>query len=126
MWLNPSGPGRDWLDPILHAMHDREDQRAYCLAFMVPVWERWTDGNTAARRLLECESPDPTSHEERLRRLTATTTALRTHYTSPSCHLMADAAQRSDAQGAQPGLAARPDACQCGRTDRRDVYHISH
>jgi hypothetical protein len=56
------------LGAILCPMN-RDDQRAYCLAHMVPVWERWTDGNQAAHRLLECTSADPDSHEELLRRL---------------------------------------------------------
>jgi hypothetical protein len=57
-------------------MHNQDDQRAYCLASIVPLWERWTDGNLAARRLLECMSADPASHEELLRRLLDTTQEL--------------------------------------------------
>jgi hypothetical protein len=38
---------------------------AYCLQHMLPIWERWTDGNLAMRRALECESADSHTHEER-------------------------------------------------------------
>jgi hypothetical protein len=43
----------------------------------VPIWERWTDGNLAARRLLECTSAEPASHDELFRALMATTRELR-------------------------------------------------
>ena len=35
------------------------------LSVLLPVWERWTDGNLAMRRALECDSADPLTHEER-------------------------------------------------------------
>jgi hypothetical protein len=57
-------------------MHDQDDQRAYCHEHILPIWERWTDGNLAARRLLECTSADPASHEELFRRLLGTTREL--------------------------------------------------
>jgi hypothetical protein len=40
------------------------------------IWERWTDGNLAMRRMLECESADPRSHEERRRILMEAITQL--------------------------------------------------
>jgi hypothetical protein len=46
----------------------REDgatQRAYASEQLLPIWERWTDGNLAMRRALECESADSHTHEER-------------------------------------------------------------
>jgi hypothetical protein len=57
-------------------MHDNAEQRAYCRKHMLPIYERWTDGNLAARRLLECESADAASHEELFRRLLDTTREL--------------------------------------------------
>jgi hypothetical protein len=57
-------------------MRENVDQRAYCLTHIVPLWERWTDGNLAARRLLQCASADPASHEELFRRLLDTTREL--------------------------------------------------
>jgi hypothetical protein len=59
-------------------MPDTSDQRAYCREHILPIWERWTDGNVAARRLLECESADPASHVALFGRLMATTHELRT------------------------------------------------
>jgi hypothetical protein len=35
------------------------DAMDYCLRFMLHIWERWTDGNLAMRRALECEIADP-------------------------------------------------------------------
>jgi hypothetical protein len=56
---------------------DRDKQVAYCIERMLPIWERWTDGNLAARRLLECARADPASREERFRILIDTTAILR-------------------------------------------------
>ena len=44
---------------------DRSSQTTYAHEHLLPIWERWTDGNLAMRRSLECESADPKSHEER-------------------------------------------------------------
>jgi hypothetical protein len=44
---------------------DRAAQRAYAYEHLLPIWERWTDGNPAMRRALDCESADPSTHEER-------------------------------------------------------------
>jgi hypothetical protein len=44
---------------------DRAAQRAYAYEYLLPIWERWTDGNPAMRRALDCESADPSTHEER-------------------------------------------------------------
>jgi hypothetical protein len=60
-------------------MPENVDQRAYCREHILPIWERWTDGNVAARRLLECESADPASHVALFGRLMATTHEIRTH-----------------------------------------------
>jgi hypothetical protein len=57
-------------------MHDNADHRAYCREHILPIYERWTDGNLAARRLLECASADPASQEELFRRLLNTTREL--------------------------------------------------
>jgi hypothetical protein len=70
-----------WCYP--HAM-DRDAQLAYCLVHIVPIWERWTEGNMAARRLLESANADPASHGELFGRLMATTHALRTRGTDAS------------------------------------------
>ena len=43
----------------------RSAQVTYAHTHMLPIWERWTDGNLAMRRALECKSADPASHEER-------------------------------------------------------------
>src|SRR5258708_7703639 len=58
-------------------MTDRDTQIAYCLEHILPIWERWTDGDPAVRRLLECESADPVQSEERFQELKATTLRLR-------------------------------------------------
>jgi hypothetical protein len=44
---------------------DRAAQCAYAYEHLLPIWERWTDGNLAMRRALECESADSHTHEER-------------------------------------------------------------
>ena len=41
----------------------------YCREVLLPIWERWTDGNLAMRRALDCESADPLTHEEYRNRL---------------------------------------------------------
>jgi hypothetical protein len=56
---------------------DRNAQIAHAREHMLPIFERWTDGNVSARRLMECESADPASHEERFRSLIDTTAILR-------------------------------------------------
>jgi hypothetical protein len=45
--------------------HDEGHQITYAYTHLLPIWERWTDGNLAMRRALECESADPLTHEER-------------------------------------------------------------
>jgi len=40
-------------------------QLVYVREHLLPIWERWTDGNLAVRRALECDSADLASHEER-------------------------------------------------------------
>ena len=50
----------------------RTAQIAYAQAHLLEIWERWTDGNAAMRRALECDSADPASHEELRTRLFAT------------------------------------------------------
>jgi hypothetical protein len=57
-------------------MAEDMEQLDYCREHMLPIWERWTDGNLAARRLIECASADPASHEELFRRLLDTTREL--------------------------------------------------
>ncbi len=44
---------------------DRSSQIVCVCDYLLPIWERWTDGNLAMRRALECESADPLTHEER-------------------------------------------------------------
>jgi hypothetical protein len=65
-------------ETVLTNMADDHDQRGYCLVHIVPLWERWTDGNMAARRLLECGRTDPVRHSERFHRFMSTTCELRT------------------------------------------------
>ena len=50
---------------------DREAALGYCRSVLLPIWERWTDGNLAMRRALDCESADPLTHEECRNRLFA-------------------------------------------------------
>jgi hypothetical protein len=59
-------------------MQNPDDQGTSCRQHILPIWERWTDGNLAARRLLERTSADPASHVALFGRLMATTHALRT------------------------------------------------
>jgi hypothetical protein len=48
-------------------MHpERDEALAYCRSVLLPIWERWTDGNLAMRRALDCQSADPLTHEDRL------------------------------------------------------------
>jgi len=42
-----------------------DDPLAYCYRVLVPTWERWTDGNPSVRRVLDCASADPKTHQER-------------------------------------------------------------
>jgi hypothetical protein len=44
---------------------NRAAQLAYAHEHLLPIWERWTDGNLAMRRALDCESADLSTHEER-------------------------------------------------------------
>jgi hypothetical protein len=48
---------------------ERTAQLEYCRVHMVPIWEHWTNGNPAARRLLECTSTDIDIHVSLFRRL---------------------------------------------------------
>jgi hypothetical protein len=57
-------------------MHNRDDQRAYCLVHMVPIWERWTGGSLAARQLIEHEDGDPLPQARLFRDLRGTVRAL--------------------------------------------------
>ncbi len=41
------------------------EQCAYAYEHLLPIWERWTDGNLAMRRALESDSADPLTHGER-------------------------------------------------------------
>jgi hypothetical protein len=54
-----------------------EDQARCCQEQLLPIWEKWTDGNPALRRFLACQSADPASHEERMHMLIRTTGDLR-------------------------------------------------
>jgi hypothetical protein len=47
------------------------EQLEYCLTHMLPVWERWTNGNLAARRLVERDDVDPLSRGCLFRKLHA-------------------------------------------------------
>jgi hypothetical protein len=46
-------------------MDEITTQHAYAAAHLLPIWERWTDGNLAMRRALACDSADPLTQEER-------------------------------------------------------------
>jgi hypothetical protein len=50
-------------------MPENVDQRASCREHMLPIYERWTDGNSTMRKLLECESMDLAAHERLFWRL---------------------------------------------------------
>jgi hypothetical protein len=50
-------------------MYDDMQPRDYCHAFILPVWEHWTNGTPPARRLLECTSTDIDIHVSLFRRL---------------------------------------------------------
>jgi hypothetical protein len=56
---------------------NRDAQLAYCHEYMLPIWERWTDGNLDARRFLECDQTDPDWIESRLDIFIAAITATR-------------------------------------------------
>ena len=43
----------------------------HCREILLPIRERWTDGNLAMRRALDCESADPLTHEAHRNRLFA-------------------------------------------------------
>jgi hypothetical protein len=51
---------------------DDSPARSYCYTVLLPIWERWTDGDPAMRRALECQSADPLTREEQRNRLFAT------------------------------------------------------
>jgi hypothetical protein len=44
----------------------------YCRITLLPIWERWADGDRSMRRAPECTSADPLTHEEQRNRLFAT------------------------------------------------------
>jgi hypothetical protein len=52
------------------------DQLAYCRQYMLPIWERWTDGNLAARHLIEHQGGDPRLRARLFRALRGTVRAL--------------------------------------------------
>ncbi len=57
--------GRD-TPPSLSATRAAPGEKlVYAYLRLPPIWERWTDGNLAMRRALECDSADPVTHEER-------------------------------------------------------------
>ena len=58
-------------------MTEQEQQRYHCREVLLPIWERWTDGNTALGRFLDSTSAEPASRVEQLHRLVTTTEALR-------------------------------------------------
>ncbi|MDB5075583.1 MAG: hypothetical protein JWO42_1762, partial [Chloroflexi bacterium] len=64
-------------------MDNDADQLAYCHEHMLPIWERWTDGNQAVRRFLECTSADPVTHEEMLQQLLDTSIAISRYGDTP-------------------------------------------
>jgi hypothetical protein len=65
-------------------MHDRERQLAYCQEHMVPIWKRWTNGNRAARRLIDCARQDLASHDGLFNHLVAATFALQRQGIDPA------------------------------------------
>src|SRR5260370_1612536 len=58
-------------------MTEQEQQRYHCRNVLLPIWERWTEGNPALGRFLDGMSADPASRVERLYRLVTTTETLR-------------------------------------------------
>jgi hypothetical protein len=50
---------------------ERDEALDYCRSVLLPIWERWSDGNVVMRRALDCRSADPLSHEECRNRLFA-------------------------------------------------------
>jgi hypothetical protein len=42
----------------------------YCKHQLLPIWERWTDGNPTMRRALECLDSGPLHHKHELNGLT--------------------------------------------------------
>ncbi|MDB5057211.1 MAG: hypothetical protein JWO59_683 [Chloroflexi bacterium] len=72
------------------------EQLEACHKFILPIWERWTDGNPAVRRLIECSSADPNTYDERFRLLLNTTAELSRH---------------SDGVGIRAALAAASACC---------------
>jgi hypothetical protein len=67
-------------------------QLACCREQMLPIWERWTDGNPAARRLLGGERVDPASREEHFRALMRVVAILRKHTRTASTEAAVKAA----------------------------------
>ena len=43
----------------------------YCRGVLLPIWERWSDGDPSMRRALGCQSADPLTREEQRNRLFA-------------------------------------------------------
>jgi hypothetical protein len=56
---------------------DRFAQLAYCRAYMLPIWEYWTNGNPALRDLLACGSTDLALFDGRYQELMTTASQLR-------------------------------------------------
>ena len=58
-------------------MTEQEQQRYHCRDVLLPIWERWTDGNLALRRFLERGSADSAARAARLHLLLTITATLR-------------------------------------------------
>ncbi len=58
-------------------MTEHEEQRYHGRDVLLPIWERWTEGNPALGRFLDGTGADPASRVERLHCLVTTTEALR-------------------------------------------------
>jgi hypothetical protein len=43
---------------------------AYCRQQLLPIWERWTDGNQTMRRALDCADNGPEHRKDQLNSLT--------------------------------------------------------
>jgi hypothetical protein len=99
-------------------MHDDVDQLEYCYTHMLPIWERWTDGNQAVRRFLECTSADTVMHEEALRRLLDASIELSRHGDTPG--IRAALAAASACCNANIGVPAEQFLVVCERAALQD------
>jgi hypothetical protein len=58
------------VDEEMALTDDHDLVLTYCTQQLLPIWERWTDGNQTMRQALVCASRGPQHHKDQLNSLT--------------------------------------------------------